>query len=151
MAWPVCFLRSDPRLNLKKIYWGGLTFGPPQYLTNGYGPCKTIMLEGELVLGLDFWSWVTVVGGWEILLIVECQINTTMERKSSKLSGAQYRKKRKEEEEKRAKDKRNATTLFLYDYGYPCNQWRANVVGGITLTLTFVSLLAMMLAMLIQQ
>ncbi len=39
------------------------------------------------------------------LLIAECQINTAMERKSSKLSGAQFSKKRKEEEEKRAKDK----------------------------------------------
>ncbi len=35
------------------------------------------------------------------LLIVECQINTAMERPS----GAQFRKKRKEEEEKRAKEK----------------------------------------------
>ncbi len=38
------------------------------------------------------------------LLIAECQINTAMQRKSSKLSGAQFRKK-KQEEEKRAKDK----------------------------------------------
>ncbi len=31
------FLRSDPRLNLKKkISGGGLTFGPPQYLYHGY-------------------------------------------------------------------------------------------------------------------
>ncbi len=37
------------------------------------------------------------------LLTVECQINTAMERKRSKPSGAQFRKK--EEEEKRAKDK----------------------------------------------
>ncbi|KAM8725225.1 uncharacterized protein AB9X84_002088 [Acanthopagrus schlegelii] len=34
-----------------------------------------------------------------------CQINTEMDRKRSKPSGAQFRKKRKEEEEKRAKDK----------------------------------------------
>ncbi len=39
------------------------------------------------------------------LLIVECQINTVMERNRSKPSGAQFRKKRKEEEEKRTKDK----------------------------------------------
>ncbi len=30
------FLRSDPRLNLKQISGGGLTFGPPQYLYHGY-------------------------------------------------------------------------------------------------------------------
>ncbi len=39
------------------------------------------------------------------LLIVECQINTAMERKRLKQSGAKFRKKRKEEEEKSAKDK----------------------------------------------
>ncbi len=39
------------------------------------------------------------------LLIFECQINTAKERKRSKPSGAQFRKKRKEEEEKRAKHK----------------------------------------------
>ncbi len=37
-------------------------------------------------------------------MIVKCQINTAMERKRSKPSSAQFRKKRKEEE-KRAKDK----------------------------------------------
>ncbi len=39
----------------------------------------------------------------ENLLIVECHINTAMEGKRSKPSGAHFRKKRKEEE-KRAKD-----------------------------------------------
>ncbi len=34
------FLRSDPQLNLKKIFGGGLTFGPPQYLYHGYAPAN---------------------------------------------------------------------------------------------------------------
>jgi hypothetical protein len=39
------------------------------------------------------------------LLIADYLVNTAMERKRPKLSGAQFRKKRKEDEEKRAKDK----------------------------------------------
>ncbi len=57
----------------------------------------------------------------------------------------------KEEEVNRAKDKRYATTFSLYDYSIHVINEGLMLIGGITLTLTFVSLLAMMLAMLIQQ
>ena len=39
-----------------------------------------------------------------------------MDKKRSKPSGAQFRKKRKEEEEKRIKDKRYAAMSSLYEY-----------------------------------
>ncbi len=42
-------------------------------------------------------------------------------------------------------------TFSLYDYGIHVINEGIMLIGGITLTLAFVSLLAMMLAMLIQQ
>ncbi len=61
------------------------------------------------------------------LLIVECQINTAMERKRSKPLGAQFCKKK--ENQKRRK------YSSLYDYGIHVINEGLMLIGGITLTL----------------
>ena len=54
-----------------------------------------------------------------------------MEKKRSKPSGAQFRKKRKEEEEKRAKDKgMQLCSLSLYDYSIHFMNEGLMLIGG---------------------
>ncbi len=147
--WPGLFVFTIwSATELKKNILGRAHIWTPPISIPWLRPCKTIMWRWiglVLTSGREWQCW-----GMGNLLIVECQINTTMERKSSKLSGAQYRKKEKKKRRKEQKIKECNYVISVW-LRYPCHQWRANVVGGITLTLTFVSLLAMMLAMLIQQ